>query len=88
MERHLYQPVEKLMKYFLNNIAVRFQALVHKHLHCSFIGGTLFLLQKDVKQDFRRNTISLFDDKHKVMATRYKSTLPIQLIMSSLIKLA
>ena len=47
--------------FYRNNFEVHFRALVVKSLHCGFIGGTLFIKDNAIKQDFNKNTISLLN---------------------------
>ena len=54
-----------------------FQALVCRRLHSPAIGGTLFIRDNGIKQDFIHNTISLLNDRSTVPATTREATLPV-----------
>ena len=64
--------------FYRNDFEVSFRALVVKSLHCGFIGGTLFIKDNHIRQDFNKNTISLLNGRHKVMTTVMESTFPIK----------
>ena len=42
-----------------NDHPLRFRALVAQHLHCPVIGGTTFIKDNNIKQDFSNNIIHL-----------------------------
>ena len=46
-------------------------------LHSDLVGGTTFLKDNAIIQDFNRATISVHDRKHTVMDTKKESTLAI-----------
>ena len=48
-----------------------------RKLHCPVIGGTLFLKENGITQDFTNNTISLLHNRKIVPATTLEATLPV-----------
>ena len=44
---------------YRNEHPLRFRALVAQHLHCTAIGGTTFIKDNNIKQDFTNNIIHL-----------------------------
>ena len=63
---------------YRDDLPLRYDALVCKTLHCPVIGGTPFLKQNGIKQDFVQNLISLSQDRKIVPAITLESTLPIK----------
>ena len=63
---------------YRDDLPLRYDALVCKTLHCPVIGGTPFLKQNGIKQDFVQNVISLSQDRKIVPATTLEATLPIK----------
>ena len=62
--------------FFRNEWQVQFKAVVVKTLHTDFIGGTVFLQDNAVQQDFKTNTI-LVHSKFRVPATNPAVIMPI-----------
>ena len=54
---------------YRNEHKLKYRALVTDRLHCPAIGGTTFILDNDIKQDFVKNQISLLGNKCSVPAT-------------------
>ena len=48
---------------------LRFRAIVAQNLHCPVIGGTTFIKDNNIKQDFVHNQISLLVNKCIVPST-------------------
>ena len=63
--------------FYRNGWTVTFRALVVEKLHADLVGGTTFLKDNAIIQDFTRSTISVHDKKHTVMDTKKESTLKI-----------
>ena len=63
--------------FYRNGWTVTFRALVVERLHADLVGGTTFLKDNAIIQDFTRSTISIHDKKHTVMDTKKESTLTI-----------
>ena len=63
--------------FYRNGWSVTFRALVVEKLHSDLVGGTTFLKDNAIIQDFNRATISVHDRKHTVMDTKKESTLTI-----------
>ncbi len=75
---HTIKSVGEIDEYlYRNGHRLRFRALICPNLHTDWIGGTLFLLDNEVIQDFKRNQITLLDGKCTVLATRPESLMPI-----------
>ena len=68
---------EVTMKLYRDDLPLTFRALVCKKLHYPVIGGTLFLKENGITQDFTNNTISLLHNRKTVPATTFEATLPI-----------
>lgn len=64
-------------KFYRDDLPLTFQALVCRKLHCPVIGGTLFLKQNGITQDFTNNTISLLHNRKIVPATTLEATFPV-----------
>ena len=60
-----------------NSWTVIYRALVVKSLLNPIIGGTTFLKDNQITQDFNRGTISLHDRKHVVMDTKKESIMKV-----------
>ena len=65
------------MTLYRDDLPLTFRALVCKSLHCPVIGGTLFLKENGITQDFTNNTISLLHNRKTVPATTFEATLPV-----------
>ena len=63
--------------FYRNGWTVTFRALVVEKLHSDLVGGTTFLKDNAIIQDFTRSTISVHDRKHTVMDTKKESTFAI-----------
>ena len=63
--------------FFRNGWEMQFKAVVVKNLHTNFIGGTVFLQDNAVQQDFKTNTI-LVHNKYRVPATNPAVIMPIE----------
>ena len=50
-----------------------------RRLHSPAIGGTLFIKENGIKQDFINNTISLLNDRSTVPATTKEATFPVKI---------
>ena len=61
--------------FYRNGWSVVFRALVVEKLHSDLVGGTTFLKDNAIIQDFTRSTISIHDKKHTVMDTKKEATL-------------
>ena len=55
--------------FFRNSWSVSYNAIVCKELTSPFIGGTLFLKENGIEQDFIRNVIKVHDGRIKVQPT-------------------
>ena len=55
--------------FFRNSWTVKFRAIVCKQLTSPFIGGTLFLQENGIQQDFVRNVIHVHQKKESVLPT-------------------
>ena len=62
---------------YRDDFPLRFEALVCKKLHYTVIGGTIFLKDNGITQNFSNNTISLFHDRKVVPATTLEAKLPV-----------
>ena len=62
--------------FYRNNSKLTFKAAVCKKLTAPFIGGTVFMKDNGVEQDFTRNVIKLFNRRVTVPATDPLSILP------------
>ena len=62
---------------YRNDHPLRFRALVTRHLHCPAIGGTTFLQDNNIKQDFSNNIIHLLGNTCIVPSTRREALLPV-----------
>ena len=69
--------------FYRDNLPLSFQALVCNKLHCPVIGGTLFIKNNGIKQDFTNNTISLLYDRKIVPATTIEATFPVNSLQNS-----
>ena len=67
---------EIMETFFRNGWKVQFKAVVVKNLHTDLIGGTVFLQDNAVQQDFKTNTI-LVHNKFRVPATNPAVIMPI-----------
>ena len=63
--------------FFRNDWSVKFSAVVVKTLHTSCIGGTVFLRDNAVKQDFATNNIQVLG-KYTIPSTSPAMVMPIQ----------
>jgi hypothetical protein len=63
--------------FFRNDWSVKFSAIVVKNLHTAAIGGTVFLRDNNIKQDFSKNTIQVHT-KYTVSSTSPAMIAPIQ----------
>ena len=63
--------------FYRNSWTVIFRALVVQNLLNPIIGGTTFLKDNAIVQDFNRGTISIHDRKHVVMDTQKESIMTI-----------
>ena len=63
--------------FFRNGWEMQFKAVVVKNLHTNLIGGTVFLQDNAVQQDFKTNTI-LVHNKYRVPATNPAVIMPIE----------
>ena len=63
--------------FFRNDWQVQFNAIVVKNLHTQAIGGTVFLKNNNIQQDFGKNTINI-QKKYTVSSTSPALILPIQ----------
>ena len=66
-----------------DNLPLSFEALVCNKLHCPVIGGTLFIKNNGIKQDFSNNTISLLYDRKIVPATTIEATFSVNSLQNS-----
>merc|ERR1712041_14744 len=62
---------------YRNEHKLRFRAIVAQHLHCPVIGGTTFIKDNNIKQDFVNNQITLLGNKCTVPSTQREALLPI-----------
>ena len=62
---------------YRNEHPLRFRALVAQHLHCTAIGGTTFIKDNNIKQDFSNNIIHLLGNTCIVPSTRREALLPV-----------
>ena len=62
---------------FRDDNPLTFKALVCKKLHSPVIGGTFFIRDNGIKQDFVNNTISTLNDRRIIPATTREAILPI-----------
>ena len=62
---------------YRNEWTVQFRALVVQNLHTDFVGGTTFIKENGVMQDFVKGTISLHNKKHMVIDTKHESTMQV-----------
>ena len=62
---------------YRDDLPLSYEALVCKQLHCPVIGGTLFLKENGITQDFTNNTISLLHNRKTVPATTLEATFPV-----------
>ena len=69
------------VKFFRNNTEIKFNAVVCKHLNSPFIGGTLFIKENGIEQDFGRNVIHLHGRQVTIQSTDPISVLPSQPIV-------
>ena len=72
--------------FFRNSWEVKFSAVICKQLTSPFIGGTVFIKQNGINQDFNRDVIHLKDKAVTVQATDPISLLPIGPIISTPVK--
>ena len=61
---------------YRNDHKLRFRAIMAQNLHCPVIGGTMFIKDNNIKQDFVHNQISLLRNKCTVPST-HEALLPI-----------
>ena len=79
------QAVGEIHEYFFrNNKKLQFNAVVCKRLNSPFIGGTLFLKENNIEQDFLRNVIHLDGRKTTIQPTDPMSILPTRPIISNI----
>ena len=69
--------------FFRNNWKVKFSALVCDQLTAPFIGGTVFMKENGVEQDFNRNVIHIHNKEITVQPTDPLSILPTASILAS-----
>ena len=69
--------------FYRGNKAIIYKAVVSKSLSSPFIGGTQFLKDNGIEQDFRRNVIHLDDRKVTVQPTDPVSLLPTAPIVAA-----
>jgi len=62
---------------YRNSHKLRFRAIVARNLHCPVIGGTTFIKDNNIKQDFVCNQISLLGNRCTVPSTQREALLPI-----------
>ena len=62
--------------FYRNDWSIRYRAVVCKKLSSPFIGGTVFLQDNNMEQDFANNTIKLFNRSITVQPTDPLSLLP------------
>ena len=62
--------------FYRNNWTVRFKAVVCKQLSSQFIGGTVFMVDNGIEQDFSNNVIRLLNKTVTVVPTDPLSLLP------------
>ena len=62
---------------YRNDHKLRFRAIVAQNLHCPVIGGTTFIKDNNIKQDFVHNQISLLGNKCTILSTQREALLPI-----------
>ena len=62
---------------YRNEHKLRFRAIVAQHLHCPVIGGTTFIKDNNIKQDFVNNQITLLGNKCTVPSTQREALLPV-----------
>ena len=62
---------------YRNEHKLRYQAIVTENLHCPAIGGTTFLVDNNIKQDFQHNQVSLLGNKSTVPITHKEALMPI-----------
>ena len=68
---------------YRNENKLRFRALVAKNLHCPAIGGTNFIRENDIRQDFTNNLISMLGNKCTVPSTSKEAIMPVTKIASA-----
>ena len=69
--------------FFRNNWKVKFSAVVCKQLTAPFIGGTVFLKENGIDQDFKRDVIHINNKAITVQPTDPISLLPIGPVISN-----
>ena len=62
---------------YRNAHKLRFRAIVAQHLHYPVIGGTTFIRDNNITQNFVHNQISLLGNKCTVPSTQREALLPI-----------
>ena len=62
---------------YRNEHLLRFRAPVAQHLYCTAIGGTTFIKDNNIKQDFNNNIINLLDNTCIIPSTRKEAILPV-----------
>ena len=62
---------------YRNKHLLRFRALVAQHLHYTAIGGTTFIWDNNIKQEFNNNIIHLLGNTCIVPSTRREAILPV-----------
>ena len=70
--------------FFRNNWCVKFRAIVCKHLTSPVIGGTVFIKENGVEQDFVKNVVHIHGRQVTVQATDPISILPTAPIFSTM----
>ena len=70
--------------FFRNKCIIQYNAVVCKSLNSPFIGGTLFIKENKIEQDFARNVIHIGGRQITVQPTDPISLLPTQPIVSSI----
>ena len=65
------------MTLYRNDWEVQFCALVVLNLHTDFVGGTTFIKENGVMQDFVKGTVMVHGKKHTVMDTKHESTMQV-----------
>ena len=69
--------------FFRNSWQVKYSAIVAKQLSSPFIGGTVFLKENGIEQDFNKNVIHIFNRQFTVQPTDPLALLPTAPILGS-----
>ena len=70
--------------FFRNKCKLTYNAVVCKTLNSPFIGGTLFIKENNIEQDFVRNVIHVGGRQITIQPTDNVSTLPIKPLISAI----